>query len=199
MQAYWSRGIKIATYHQTYLALESQPIQQNTIITEKSHRKKFYKFLDGEKVSMKITKFNILVLAGIFTVEKYSVVCMDRYFILFSCADYKWNSEYYPPLQGTVCKSVLTARVKPRNKQNYKLLQFVIISKWYLKNRYQYEELGRFASGYGLMESPCKCAIDPPGSISHVVNSQSISKYKSPFVTIALINKKEVLFYNNRV
>ena len=33
--------------------------------------------------------------------------------------------------------------------------------------RGQYEELGRFGSGYGLLESACECGIEPPDSINH--------------------------------
>ena len=40
----------------------------------------------------------------------------------------------------------------------------------YQRNRYQYEELGWFGSGYGLLESPCECDIKPPGYISHGVS-----------------------------
>ena len=36
-------------------------------------------------------------------------------------------------------------------------------------NRCQYEELGWFGSGLGLLESPCVCDIEPPCSISHGV------------------------------
>ena len=38
------------------------------------------------------------------------------------------------------------------------------------RNRYQHEELGCFDSGMGLLESPCECGIEPPGSISLVVS-----------------------------
>ena len=36
--------------------------------------------------------------------------------------------------------------------------------------------MGRFGSGYGLLESICECGIEPPGSISHGVrvNDQEI-------------------------
>ena len=35
------------------------------------------------------------------------------------------------------------------------------------RDRYQCGELGCFGSGYELLESPCKCGSEPPGSISH--------------------------------
>ena len=35
------------------------------------------------------------------------------------------------------------------------------------RNRYQYEELDRFGSVQGLLESPCECGIEPPGFIRH--------------------------------
>ena len=35
---------------------------------------------------------------------------------------------------------------------------------------YQYKELGWFGSGCGLLESPCECGIEPPGSIRHGVS-----------------------------
>jgi hypothetical protein len=35
---------------------------------------------------------------------------------------------------------------------------------------YQYMELGRFSSGYGLLEGLCECDIEPPGSISDGVS-----------------------------
>ena len=38
------------------------------------------------------------------------------------------------------------------------------------RNRYQYDELGWFDSGQGLLESPCECGIEPLGSISHGVS-----------------------------
>ena len=33
----------------------------------------------------------------------------------------------------------------------------------------QYEELDGFGSGHRLLECPCECGIEPPGSISHGV------------------------------
>jgi hypothetical protein len=38
-----------------------------------------------------------------------------------------------------------------------------------LKGIVQYGELGSFGSVYGLLESPCECVIESPGSISHGV------------------------------
>jgi hypothetical protein len=37
------------------------------------------------------------------------------------------------------------------------------------RNRYQYEELGRFGPGYGLLEGVCECGIESPCSISYGV------------------------------
>ena len=39
-----------------------------------------------------------------------------------------------------------------------------------LRDRYKCGELGWFGSGYGLLESPCECGIEPPGFISHGVS-----------------------------
>ena len=38
------------------------------------------------------------------------------------------------------------------------------------RSMYQYEELGWFSLGKVLLESPCECGIEPPGSISHGVS-----------------------------
>ena len=35
---------------------------------------------------------------------------------------------------------------------------------------YQHEELDSFGSGYGLLESPYECGIEPPDSISHGIS-----------------------------
>ena len=35
---------------------------------------------------------------------------------------------------------------------------------------YQYEDLGWFGSGKGLLENPSECGIEPLGSISHGVS-----------------------------
>ena len=32
-----------------------------------------------------------------------------------------------------------------------------------LGSRYEFDELGWFGSGYGLLESSCECGIEPPG------------------------------------
>ena len=34
----------------------------------------------------------------------------------------------------------------------------------------EYEEFGRFGSGYGLLENPCECGIESPSSISQGVS-----------------------------
>ena len=36
--------------------------------------------------------------------------------------------------------------------------------------KYQYEELGLFGAEQGLLEIPCECGIEPPGSLSHEAN-----------------------------
>ena len=47
---------------------------------------------------------------------------------------------------------------------------------------YQYEELGWFGSGWGLLGNYCECSIEPSGFISHWVSSDVelfIKNYKS--------------------
>ena len=39
---------------------------------------------------------------------------------------------------------------------------------------YQYEKLGLFGSGQGLLESPCGCSVEFPGSISHGVSQLTL-------------------------
>ena len=40
----------------------------------------------------------------------------------------------------------------------------------FYRNRYRYEELGSFGSGYGLLESRCECGNEPPGDTSYGIS-----------------------------
>ena len=44
------------------------------------------------------------------------------------------------------------------------------MSGWIVKKRVQYGELNSLATGYGLLESPCECGIEPSASISNGVS-----------------------------
>ena len=84
--------------------------------------------------------------------SKSRVICLERYPLHTEIYLWDMNSD----LRLT---NSFKFKIKVLSVQLYELVRFqglIMMMRW-------------FGSGYGLLESPCKCGIEPPGSISHGV------------------------------